>query len=70
MKKLKKWLSAAGIRAIKTFAQSFASMMTVGAGFGEIDWKYTLSCSFVALIYSFMTSLAGLPELKESDFGE
>lgn len=64
---MKKWLKAAGIRAVKTFAQTFASMMTVGAALSEIDWKYTFSCSLVALIYSLVTSLAGLPELKESD---
>lgn len=67
MRNLKKWLVAAGIRAVKTFAQTFASMMTVGAALNEIDWTYTLSVSAVALIYSLVTSLAGLPELKESD---
>lgn len=63
----KKWFKAAGIRAIKTFAQTFASMITVGAALSEIDWKAVLSVSLVALIYSLVTSLAGLPELKENE---
>lgn len=63
----KKWFKAAGIRAIKTFAQTFASMLTVGAALSEINWKSVLSVSLVALIYSLVTSLAGLPELKENE---
>lgn len=62
-----KWLKAAGIRAIKTFAQTFASMITVGAALSEIDWKYVISVSVVALIYSMVTSIAGLPELKDNE---
>lgn len=63
----KKWMKAAGIRAIKTFAQSFASMLTVGAALAEIDWKYTGSVAAVAAIYSLATSLAGLPEVEETE---
>lgn len=60
----KEWLRAAGIRAIKTFAQSFASMLTVGAAINEIDWKYVASVSIVSAVYSIATSLAGLPEVQ------
>ena len=60
------WLSAAAIRAIKTFFQSFASMITVGAAMGELDWGYIASTSAVAFIYSVATSLAGLPEVKNT----
>lgn len=59
---MKIWLKDAGLRAVKTFAQTFCSLMTVGAALNEIDWKYIASVSIVASIYSIMTSLAGLPE--------
>lgn len=62
----KEWLRAAGIRAIKTFAQSFASMLTVGAAINEIDWKYVASVSIVSAVYSIATSLAGLPEVQNN----
>ena len=61
----KEWTIAAMIRAIKTFAQTFASMIAVGAAFSEIDWLRALSVSGVAFILSMLTSLAGLPEVKE-----
>ena len=59
----KKWAAAAGIRAVKTFAQTFASMIAVGAAFSEIDWLRALSVSGVAFVLSMLTSLAGLPEV-------
>lgn len=62
----KEWFRAAGIRAIKTFAQTFASMLTVGAAINEIDWKYVASVSVVSAIYSLATSLAGLPEVQNN----
>ena len=63
--KVLKWLKAAGIRAVKTFAQTAASLITVGAVLSEINWAVVLSASAVAFIYSVLTSLAGLPEIKE-----
>ena len=63
-KKAIKWLKAAGIRAVKTFAQTAASLITVGALLSEINWIMVLSASIVAFIYSVLTSLAGLPEIK------
>lgn len=65
--KQKKWIKAAGIRAIKTFAQSFVSMITVGAAISEVNWTYVGSVACVAGILSLMTSLAGLPEVKDSE---
>ena len=62
----KEWLRAAGIRAIKTFAQSVASMLTVGAAINEIDWKYVASVAVVSAVYSLATSLAGLPEVQNN----
>ena len=63
-KKLIKWLKAAGIRAVKTFAQTAASLITVGALLSEINWMMVFSASAVAFIYSILTSFAGLPEIK------
>ncbi len=59
-----KWLKAAGVRAVKTFAQTAASLVTVGALISETNWTMVLSASAVAFIYSILTSLAGLPEIK------
>ena len=60
----KEWAVAALIRALKTFAQTFASMIAVGAAFSEIDWLRALSVSGVAFVLSMLTSLAGLPEVE------
>ena len=61
----KKWFRAMLIRAVKTFAQTAASLVTVGAVMSEINWLTVASASCVAFIYSVLTSLAGLPEAKE-----
>jgi hypothetical protein len=61
----KEWALAALVRAIKTFAQTFGAMITVGAAFSEIDWLRALSVSGVAFVLSILTSLGGLPEVKE-----
>lgn len=63
--KLRKWLKAAGVRAVKTFAQTAAAGITVGAVLTDINWGIVLSAAAVACIYSILTSLAGLPEIKE-----
>ncbi len=60
-----KWLKAAGMRAVKTMAQTALSLFTVGQVISEVDWKMIVSASVVAGIYSLLTSVAGLPELKE-----
>ena len=65
--KQKRWIKAAGIRAIKPFAQSFVSMVTVGAAINEVNWAYVGSVACVAGFLSIMTSLAGLPEVKDSE---
>lgn len=59
------WWKAAAIRAIKTAAQVALGMITVGAAVNEIDWVHLASVSAVAALYSLITSLAGLPEVKE-----
>ena len=62
--KFVKWLKAAGIRALKTFAQTSASLITVGSMISEINWELVWSSAAVACLYSVLTSVAGLPELK------
>ena len=59
------WLKAAGIRAVKTMAQTALGMITVGMAVEEIKWAYVGSVSLVAGIYSLLTSIAGLPEVSE-----
>lgn len=61
----KTWLKAAGVRAIKTFAQTAVSMLTVGQAVIDVNWVNVLSVSAVAAVVSVLTSVAGLPEVKE-----
>ena len=62
----KKFLVAALIRAARTFAQTFVSMIGVGAAFEEVEWLRALSVSGVAFVLSILTSLAtGLPEVEK-----
>lgn len=65
MIKSKLWLKAAAVRAIKTWAQTALSMLTVGQALLEIDWVSVLSVATVAAIISILTSLAGLPEVPQ-----
>lgn len=62
----KDWFKAAGIRAIKTIAQTALGFITVGLTMAEIDWKAVVSVAVVAGVYSLLTSIAGLPELDLS----
>ena len=59
-----KWIKAAGIRAIKTVAQTAVGMITVGAAISEINWVYVASVSAVEGVASLLTSLAGIPEVE------
>lgn len=60
------WLKAAGIRAVKTFAQTAVALIgTELVGFTELDWLHIVSVAGVAAVLSLLTSIAGLPELKE-----
>lgn len=60
-----KWLKAAGIRAIKTIAQTAIATIGTSAVLSEVNWKIVLSASVLAGILSLLTSLAGLPEVDE-----
>lgn len=61
---MKSWIKAAGIRALKTFAQTIVATITVGSAINEINWLNVLSVSALAAVCSLLTSVAGLPELK------
>ena len=64
--KVIRWLKAAGIRALKTGAQTLASLIGTGAvGILALDWPQMLSVTATAMVLSVLTSVAGLPELDE-----
>ena len=62
-----KWLKSAGIRALKTMAQTGVSMLTVGQAVMEINWMNVLSVSLVAGVISILTSIGGIPEVTEEE---
>ena len=64
MRDWKKWAKAAGIRAIKTTAQTFVATIGTATVLGAVDWRMVLSASVLAGVLSLATSVAGLPEEK------
>lgn len=60
-----KWAKAAGMRAIKTVAQTAAATIGTSATMGEVNWVLVASSAAVAGVLSLLTSVAGLPEIKE-----
>lgn len=64
MKNWKTWVKAAGIRAIKTVAQTAVAAIGTSALISEVNWIAVLSTSALAGVLSLLTSIAGLPELK------
>lgn len=60
----KSWLKAAGIRALKTFAQTMIATIGTTAIIEAVDWKLVISASLLAGFLSILTSIAGLPEVE------
>ena len=65
MEYIKKWIKAAGVRALKTVAQTAVATIGTSAAMGDVNWIMVGSASLLAGILSLLTSVAGLPELEE-----
>lgn len=63
--KTKNWIKAAGVRAVKTMAQTFIATIGSAAVLAAVDWKVVVSATVLAGILSVATSVAGLPEVEE-----
>lgn len=63
--KILKWLAAAGVRALKTAAQTAASIIAVGTVMSDIDWLMVASASGLSAVLSILTSIAGIPEIED-----
>lgn len=64
-KKAKKWLKAAGIRAVKTMAQTAVALLPAAATITQVDWLTVIGTAALAGVASVITSVAGLPEVEE-----
>ena len=65
--KIKKWVKCAGVRAIKTVAQTAVATIGTSAVIGDVNWVMVASASGLAGILSVLTSVAGLPEVKDGE---
>lgn len=65
LQKISKWVKAASIRAVKTTAQTMIATIGTSAVISSVDWKIVISSSLLAGFLSVLTSIAGLPEIKE-----
>ena len=63
--KTKLWLKCAGVRAIKTVAQTAVATIGTSVAIGDVNWAMVASASVLAGILSILTSIAGLPEVEE-----
>lgn len=63
--KAKLWIKAAGVRAIKTVAQTAVATIGTAAVISSVDWRMVVSASILSGVLSLLTSVAGLPEVKE-----
>lgn len=67
--KTKKWIKAALVRAVKTVAQSAVAMIGTAAVMGDVSWGMVASAAALSGILSLLTSVAGLPEIKNEEAG-
>lgn len=65
--KTRRWLKAAGVRAVKTMAQTFIATIGSAAVLAAVDWKVVVSATILAGILSVATSVAGLPEVESEE---
>ena len=65
--KTKKWLKAAGVRAVKTVAQTAIATIGASAVLSAVDWRVTVSAAVLAGLLSLLTSVAGLPEVENGN---
>lgn len=64
--KFKRWIKAAGIRAVRTWAQAFIALVpTTAVTLNDLNWTVCVSGATLAAVLSLITSIAGLPEIKE-----
>lgn len=64
--KVKIWMKAAAIRAVKTVAQTAVATVGTAAALGEVNWRMVASASALAGVLSVLTSIAGLPEVDQA----
>ena len=62
---MKKWIKCAGIRAVKTIAQTAVATIGTSTVMGDVNWTMVVSATLIAGNLSILTSLAGIPEAKE-----
>lgn len=63
----KKWFKAAGIRAVKTMAQTAVAVIGTSAVISAVDWKIVLSSAVVSGVVSILTSISGIPEVESEE---
>jgi hypothetical protein len=62
-----KWFKAAGVRAVKTMAQTAVAMLPASAMINAVDWKTVVGTAALAGVASLLTSVAGIPEVEEEE---
>ena len=63
--KTKNWIKCAGIRTVKTMAETFVAMVSTAVVIGDVDWKYVGSATVLSGIITIATCIKGLPEVEE-----